>query len=45
MTPFISVVHAFHGAAKMLRGNYPKLDLLISFVKKFFSKPPVDLIH
>ena len=34
------VAHAFHRVAEVIRGNYPKVDLLISSVKKVFLKAP-----
>ena len=38
MTDFNCVAHAFHCMAEVIRGNYPKVDLLISSVKKSISQ-------
>ena len=37
MIHFTCVVHGFHRVAEVVRGNYPKVDLLISSVKKSIS--------
>ena len=38
MTHFACVVHAFRRVAEVVSDNYPKVDLLISSVKKAFLK-------
>ncbi|KAJ4443015.1 hypothetical protein ANN_04665 [Periplaneta americana] len=43
LTHFTCVAHAFHRVAEVVRDNFPKVDLLISSVKKYFSKLPVEL--
>ena len=40
MIHFTYVANAFHRVAEEVRGNYPKVDLLISSVKKIFIKAP-----
>ncbi|PSN40017.1 hypothetical protein C0J52_19004 [Blattella germanica] len=40
LTHFTCVAHAFHRVAEVVRDNYPKVDLLISSVKKVFLKAP-----
>ena len=38
MTHFTCVLYVFHPMAEVIRDNYPKVDLLISSVKKVFLK-------
>ncbi|KAJ4444309.1 hypothetical protein ANN_06101 [Periplaneta americana] len=40
LTHFTCVAHAFHRVAEVVRDNFPKVDLLISSVKKVFLKAP-----
>jgi hypothetical protein len=35
------LAHAFHSVAKEIRGSYPDVDKLISYVKKGFIKAPM----
>ena len=41
MTHLICVAHAFHRAAEVVMDNCPKVDLLISSMKKVLSKSSV----
>ena len=40
MSHFTHVAHTFHLATEIERGNYPKVDLLMSSVQKVFFKAP-----